>query len=304
MSHMSSSSIEQPIPAPARNEHVIMGNQSFVSTLGRAVAGELYKIRRRKMPKVLGTIAVVTIILASIFTSYFPTDKATLQNAFFTSITVTNFIGTLLLIILAGAVVGGDYSHGCIRLLLSRGPSRLQFLLAKLGAMLICMFIMLATLIVISLITWTLVSLIERQPIVLEPLTGAQILHTLLYMLTTALSLFTYSLLAISLSSWGKATAAGVTSVLTWWFLEGGIITLLSIVGSRLDNAFGTFLQAIPDYLIGNNLAALHANQEDYLTGQTHASLSDLHAGIVILVYLIVFTGITWWDLQKRDITN
>ena len=304
MSEVSSSSIEQPIPTSTRNKHVIMGSQSFISILGRAIAGELYKIRRRKMSKVLGTIAVMTVILASIFISYFPSGKPSLQNAFFTSITVTNFVGTLLLIILAGTIVGGDYSHGCIRLLLSRGPSRLQFLLAKLGAMLICVFIMLIALLIIGIITWLLVNLLEAHTLALSPLTGSQIVHTLLYVLTTALSLFTYCVLTISLSNWGRATAAGVTSVLIWWFLEGGIITLFSIVGSRFNNAFGAFLQAIPDYLIGNNLSALRANQEGYLTGQLQGSISDIHAGVVVLVYLIVFIGITWWMLQTRDVTN
>lgn len=304
MSDMSPSTIEQPLPASTRNAHVIMGSQSFISILTRAIAGELYKIRRRKMSKVLGTIAVMTVILASIFISYFPTSKPSLQNAFFTSITVTNFIGTLLLIILAGTIVGGDYSHGCIRILLSRGPSRLQFLLAKLGAMLICVFIMLIALLTIGIVTWLLINLLEAHTIALNALTGTQILHTLLYVLTTALSLFTYCVLAISISNWGKATAAGVTSVLIWWFLEGGFITLFSLVGSKFNNAFGSFLQAIPDYLIGNNLSTLRANQEGYLTGQLHVSLSDLHAGVVVLVYLIVFFGITWWMLRARDITN
>ena len=109
MSDMSPSVIEQTIPAPARNKHVIMGSQSFISVLSRAIVGELYKIRRRKMSKVLGTIAIITVILASIFTSDFSPAGASLQNAFFTSITVTNFIGTLLLTVLAGTIVGGEY---------------------------------------------------------------------------------------------------------------------------------------------------------------------------------------------------
>jgi ABC-type transport system involved in multi-copper enzyme maturation permease subunit len=177
MSDISSPIREQPITAPVRNEHVIMGSQSFISILGRAIGGELYKIRRRKMSKVLSTIAVVTVILALIFTSDFSTTKPSLQTAFFTSITVANFIGTLLIIILAGTIVGGEYSHGCIRLLLSRGPSRLQFLLAKLGAMLICVFIALISLIAVGIISWTLFCLLTGHTIALNPLTGTQILR-------------------------------------------------------------------------------------------------------------------------------
>jgi hypothetical protein len=110
--------------------------------------------------------------------------------------------------------------------------------------------------------------------------------------------------LTISLSSWGKATAAGVTSVLIWWFLEEGISSIFNILGNKFHNAFGIFLQAIPGYLIGNNLSALRTNQEDYLIRGSHGSISDLHAGLVILIYLVVSAGITWWTLQTRDITN
>ncbi len=304
MSDMLPSTMEQPIATPARNEHVVIGNQDFISILGRAIVGELYKIRRRKMSKVLGTIAIVTAILASIFTSTSSTTSPLLPNVLITSITVANFIGILLLIIMAGTIVGEEYSHGSIRLLLSRGPTRVQFLLAKIGAMLICVFIVLVSLIAVSIITWAIWNLPKDHTITVEPLTGLQILHILLYILTTMLSLFTYCVLTISLSSWGKATAAGVTGILIWWFLEGGISSIFTILGNKVHNAFGIFLQAIPNYLIGNNLSELRANQESYLINSPNGSNSDLRAGIVVLVYLIVSTGITWWTLQTRDITN
>jgi ABC-type transport system involved in multi-copper enzyme maturation permease subunit len=304
MSEMTSVTMEQPISAPARNEHVVMGSQHFISILGRSIAGELYKIRRRKMSKVLGTIAIVTAILASIFTSTATTTAPSLQSVLVDSITVANFIGVLLLIIMSGTIVGEEYSQGSIRLLLSRGPTRVQFLLAKIGAMLVCVFIVLISLVAVGIITWTIFGLPKGHTIAVEPLTGLQLLHILLYILATILSLFTYCVLTISLSSWGKATAAGVTAVLIWWFLEGGISSVFTIVGNKFDNAFGLFLQAIPSYLIGNNLSILRMNQEYYLTSNVNSSGSNLQAGLVVLVYLIVSTGITWWTLQTRDITN
>jgi ABC-type transport system involved in multi-copper enzyme maturation permease subunit len=304
MSDMSSATMEQPISAPERNEHVVMGSQNFISILGRSIVGELYKIRRRKMSKVLGTIAIVTAILASIFTSTATTTAPSLQSVLVDSITVANFIGVLLLIIMAGTIVGEEYSQGSIRLLLSRGPTRVQFLLAKIGAMLVCVFIVLISLVAVSIITWAIFGLPKGHTIAVEPLTGLQFLHILLYILATILSLFTYCVLTISLSSWGKATAAGVTAVLIWWFLEGGISSIFTIVGGKFDNAFGLFLQAIPSYLIGNNLSILRMNQEYYLTSGINRSDSNLQAGLVVLVYLLVSTGITWWTLQTRDITN
>ncbi len=43
-------------------------------------------------------------------------------------------VGIVLLVILVGTIAGGEYGTGTIRLLFIRGPTRTQFLLAKLGA--------------------------------------------------------------------------------------------------------------------------------------------------------------------------
>ncbi|GCE17911.1 ABC transporter permease [Dictyobacter kobayashii] len=302
MSNQTESTLEQPVPAPARSKNVVMGSQSFINVLGRSIAAELYKIRRRAMSKVLSTIAVVTVILALLFTN--STSSRLLPEVLNTIISVTNFIGTILFIILAGTIVGGEYSVGSIRLMLTRGPTRIQFLLAKLGAILACICIAYISLVVIGIITWMLLNLPTGRTIDLSVVNGIWLLHTVLYFLVTLLSVFTYCLLAISLSTWGKATAAGVTGVLIWWFLEGGISGLFSILGNRMQNAFGSFLAAIPDYFIGNNLGALRTNQQNYILGGAAGSIDDIHAGIVIIVYLLVFGGITWWALKARDITS
>lgn len=55
-------------------------------------------------------------------------------------------IPIIILIIVAGTIVGGDYSFGTIRLLFTRGPTRVQFLFAKVLA--------LATYSVIGMMVW------------------------------------------------------------------------------------------------------------------------------------------------------
>ncbi|GCE25741.1 hypothetical protein KDA_12250 [Dictyobacter alpinus] len=302
MNEVSQSMTEQPLPMPERSQNVIMGSQSFVSVLWRSIAGELYKIRRRAMSKILSTIAIATVVLALLLTN--TTASQLLPNAIYNIISFSNFIGSILFIILAGTIVGGEYSVGSIRLMLTRGPTRIQFLLAKIGAMLICVCIMLVSLIVIGIITWLVLNVPDGHRVDFSFLTGNWLLHTSLLILATILSLFTYSVLAICLSCWGKATAAGVTGVLIWWFLENAIGGLFTLLGSRMQNALGTFLVSIPDYFIGNNLNALRSNQQSYLFGDHAGTITDLHAGIVILFYLIIFGGLTWWFLQTRDITS
>lgn len=299
MSNIPQSTAEHIIPAPVRNQNVIIGKQSFLPVLCRAIAGELYKIRRRTMSKVLSTIAIMTVLLTLFFTL-----SHTLPETIETFLTAINIIGPILFIILAGTIVGDEYSVGSIRLMLTRGPTRLQFLLAKLGALLICVLLAILVLLVVDVLVWLIITLSAGAKLDLSFLTSNWNVHTTLSILTTGFSLFSYCALAVSLSSWGKATAAGVTGTLIWWFLEGTLSSLIEILGRGVHNVFGDFIATIPNYFIGNNLSALRANQQSYLAGGPAGSISDLQASIVIIAYLVVFTGLTWWSLQTRDITS
>ena len=100
MSKVSPSMTEPLLPMPERSKNVIMGNQSFISVLGRSIAGELYKIRRRAMSKVLSTIAIATIILALLFTNW--TSSQPLPDAIYMTLSIANFVGSILFIIQIG----------------------------------------------------------------------------------------------------------------------------------------------------------------------------------------------------------
>jgi len=47
-------------------------------------------------------------------------------------------LGAILIVILVGSMAGGEFSLGTVRLMFTRGPTRTQFLLAKVGATLVC----------------------------------------------------------------------------------------------------------------------------------------------------------------------
>ena len=66
MSSLPSTS-SQPSPIPQRSANLVMGNQGFVSVLLRSIGGELYKIRRRLMSKILLIIVVVIVVIAFSF---------------------------------------------------------------------------------------------------------------------------------------------------------------------------------------------------------------------------------------------
>jgi ABC-type transport system involved in multi-copper enzyme maturation permease subunit len=346
--------VEPKEPQFVRSKNVVMGKQDFTSVLLRAIGGELYKIQRRPLPKLLLLIGIVFIVLGfgvisigTLFTTsssvenYLPprcngssssiqgqclnhaptqhdlakaeqakqqdvkaaTAPLYLPGSLSAAVNLISFIGVILLIILAGTIVGGEYNVGSIRIMLTRGPTRTQFLLAKIGTMLICSLFTLIVLTLVGIITGALLNLPNGSSIDFKFLTGAWVLHSILFLLAAVFTLLLYSVLAICLSTLGKTTVAGVAGALMWWFLERILGSALEFFSLSNKGPFGDFLRAVPDYLIANNISALLNNQEQYMSGGSAGSISDLHAVLVLIVYLGSFIGIAWVS-QTRDITN
>jgi len=220
------------------------------------------------------------------------------------SVGVINTIGLVVLVILAGTIVGGEYGGGTVRLVFTRGPTRTQFLISKIGAILVCSALTVAVLTAIGIAVGALANFITGIGVDFRFFTGTWALHALLYLLIAILGLFVYSMIALFLSTMGKATAAGVAGALVWWVLEGIVGQILTAISFFNRGALGDFLKAIPDYFIGNNIGALLQNQSQYLSPGQPSTLSDLHALLVIAAYLILFIGLSWWISERRDVIN
>ena len=347
MSSMPSTS-GQPLSTPQRSESLVMGNQSFVSVLLRSTVGELYKIHRRLMPKILLPIAVFIVLIAFSFitlgtllvgssqtcqpanngqtqncrslSSTERTDLTTtismplrLPSSLTTTVSIIDLVGLVLLLILTGVITGGEYGAGTIRVLLTRGPTRTQYLLAKCLAILACIAVTMVFLIPLGITLGALYNLFTGINANFSFFTGDWVLHAVAYTLLEALKLFTYTMIALSLATLGRATAAGIAGGIVWWFLEGLLGGILTAVGVLISGATGDFLKAIPDYFLSNNFDALLTEQSHYLTASvrnaarsaaTTSTIPDWRAWLVIVVYLAVFIGTTWWGLEKRDVTN
>src|SRR5947209_16834917 len=139
-----------------RASSVHIGREDYASVLLRLVGMELYKIRRRTMSKVLSIISITAtlglfllIALAAILTrneaspeqvrSF--TEALRLPTSLTLIVQLLNTLGQILIIILVSTIVGGEYTSGTIRLMLTRGPTRTQLLLSKLGAAVVCIIL-------------------------------------------------------------------------------------------------------------------------------------------------------------------
>src|SRR5438034_4875320 len=212
--------------------------------------------------------------------------------------------GTILIIILIGSSAGGEFSIGTVRLMYTRGPTRLQFLLAKVAVAVVCAAIGILTITITGILIGQALNALSSIPQVLNFFSAGWIAHALLYLLVAMLDWFIYATIAIFFGTLGRSTVAGIVGALTWLFVEPILGSILKLAGTFSQGPFGNFLKAIPDYFIGNNTGALLQNQGQYIFGGSGSSLSDLHALIVLTVYMVVLVGLAWWINDGRDVTN
>lgn len=312
---------EHMTPPSARTSSVHMGRQDYLSVLLRLIGMELYKIRRRMMSKVLGIIsALVTvglfalIALVVFFISSDPRANVSaapaplhLPLSLYLIGQLLLSLGEVLIVILVSTIVGGEYSANTIRLMLTRGPTRTQLFCSKIGASIACIVLGVLGITLLGILTGELFNLIVGIGQNFAFFTTAWLGHALLYLLITMLALFVYATMALFLSTLGRATAAGIAGVLTWSFIVEPVISVIGTLGRSVSGPTGDFLQALPDYFISKNIGTLLQNQSSYLFGsQLSASNqgSDLHALLVLAVYLVLFIGFGWWIVVRRDVTN
>lgn len=309
-------------PLTTRVGTVILGRMDFISVLLRLIGMELYKIRRRLMSKVLGTLAALLAVLVPLVVGIelavnanVLSEQPVLRAAFSAPLRLPDSLelaatqnelnpAIILMIILVGSITGGELGIGTVRLIFTRGPWRGQFLLAKYGAALVCTVIGVLGMALVGVLAGQLINMMGGTPQDLSFFNAAWIGHALLYLLATMLNWFMYAVVAIFFSVLGRSTVAGIVGALTWFFVEPIVSSALTIAGGFSMGLLDAFLRALPDYLMGNNARALQLSQAHYLFGIADQSTPDLQRLIILAVYLVAFIGLTWWLNESRDVTN
>ena len=210
----------------------------------------------------------------------------------------------ILVIILVGTMVGGEYSLGTVRLLFTRGPTRLQFLLAKLVTSILCIVPAILFLTVLGVLLGEVLYSIFGFTTNWSFFTTDWLGHTILYVLLEALAWFAYAMLALFVGTLARSTVAAIVAPFIWSIVETVLRELINAFTNGSSGSLSNGVKAIPDYFIGNNVVALLDNQGHIVFGGAPSSLSDIHALSVLAVYLVVFIGLSCWLTVKRDVTN
>jgi len=314
---------ESATPPSSRASSVLMGRQDYISAILRLTGMELYKIRRRLMSKVLSFISVLSVLslfgllaLAAFLMAKDGTpsdailrfsEALRLPGSLSLIVQLLLTLGQILVIILVSTIVGGEYTDKTVRLMLTRGPSRTQFLLSKIGASTVCIMLGVVGIVLLGIFTGLLLNFTTGIVPTFDFFSASWLGHSVLYLLITMLGLLTYAMMALFLSTLGRATAAGLAGVLTWSFLIEPVIGVVGLFGRSISGPLGSFFQSLPDYLIGSNISVLLQNQDSYIfptpsAQQVPSQSSDIHALLVLLAYLVVFIGVALWVNKRRDV--
>jgi ABC-2 type transport system permease protein len=315
---------------PVEANSVMMGRQDYLSVLLRLTGMELYKLRNRAMSVVLGTIGVLAIVMAflliTLLAVIFLGSSATQQEvssisqllrlpfSLYVTVWVLFTLGQVLIVILVGAMAGGEYGVGTIRLLFTRGPARWQFLIAKMLAAISCIAIGVVAITLVGILVGQLLNFVTGIAPAFDFFSAAWLGYALLYLLSTMFCLFVYAMMALFIATLGRSTAAGIAGAFVWIFVVEPVVKVVCSISAAVSKGITAGIaRSIPDYLLSNNMSALLANQNESLFGTRIASflalfgsfqLSNLHALLVLVGYLILFTGLTWLINEYRDITN
>lgn len=232
-------------------------------------------------------------------------------------------MGIILFCIMAAALVGSEYSSGTLRLTLSRGTRRGQLIAAQVSALAILSLAVAGLILVLAAIVGaTIGPLIGGSLPTFSPATGIELLA---YWLANSLGVFAFGLIAFFMSTLSRNVIAGIGVSLGYLILESVVGNILYYAGSSMQSSLGNFLQHIPDYLVGYNTGALAhlaavspISLYSSLPTQTASGtvvtsnglpgpgsgIDTLHALIIILVYCLLFGGLSYLFLRRRDVTE
>ena len=233
-------------------------------------------------------------------------------------------MGIILFCIMTAGLVGGEYGTGTLRLTLSRGTQRGQVIAAQVMALAILSLIVSVFILALTALVGAIVGPVIGGTIPAFSLgAGAELLA---YWLVNALAIFAFALIALLMSTLSRNVIAGIGVALGYLIFESIAGNVLYFAGVSLNSSFGNFISHIPDYLIGYNTGALtHLAAKapialypvmEQFSGSSGSSggpttllgpgnsIDVLHALLVIAVYCVLFGGLSYLFLRRRDVTE
>ncbi len=258
----------------------------------RLIGAELLKMRRRMMTYVLlitliTVMTLVFVVVGSVAGSFFQE----VGNGFGRELPAIPFnsvyaitgelvfgLGSLLVIIYVGGIVGGDYSWGVLRNAFSRGESRIAYALAKAAALAIVVSIGVSIAFVIGALMVLGVATTARIDLG-SPFTADALTDLVKALGLGLLVLFERGAIGFAVSVVLRSQVAGIVVGVILYIAEPFISNILTVVSLINQTGVSTGPSTTPDrsqflpFSIGSSVLA-----------EGHASLASFSAGLTPIV--------------------
>ena len=293
--------------------------------MARLIKAEIYKLRKRSMTYILlaillGFIALLLSIMqvgeaststtTTIVNGVATTQvvKAVAANIFFMkdaiSVGITlscGLVGLVLAVVLIANATGSEYGWNTMRPYLLCSESRLKMATAKLIASAIFIVAGIITGVVFAILLGALFTALRGYSWSLGSGLMSFTGHQLLNIVRGLYTILPYILLAFLFTVLGRSVAAGIGFGIGAYVAESIITGVLSMTHG--------WLAKIPNYLLSINVSKINSLAQSsggvsINIGSSSTAPSALHAFIVLAVYCIVFTAVSFTVFQKRDVTG
>jgi ABC-type transport system involved in multi-copper enzyme maturation permease subunit len=213
-----------------------------------------------------------------------------------------NGIGGFCAVILAAGIMGSEYNWGTLRVQLARLPDRRQYLLAKLGTLLLLVL----TGIAIALVVGVLLGLLYGS--VLGTLGNISMRDVLLLPVGILRSLYImlpYMMFAVAMSIFGRSVMAGVVGGVFLSVLDAstGMPSLLAAIDNpQVEFFFNLLIQQNVNTLVVLN-RNIYGIDPTLTMNLNPGSLPPVwQAMLVIGIYTLLFFGYAYALLMRRDV--
>jgi ABC-type transport system involved in multi-copper enzyme maturation permease subunit len=275
---------------------------------------ELLKIWKRPLSWIIMGLAVVSVV-GTLMGAYRLLQSGSLYNATTdqvisleegiknfilpaalpAALEITRTVGSWLLVIFTAIFIGMEEAWGTLRVMLSTGISRGQYLAGKLGALLVVV----VGFVLVALLSGAVTAYIIQSTTniaIAGPFVGSVWASLFLMNVRVIAVLYVSILLTVFATIVSRSQVTGIAVGLGYYLFEA--------VAKNLFDSLGPLGETVRSLLIGNNITTIMAL--NHFGSETVAELSPPvgEAFVALILYAILFIGGSWLIFSRRDITS
>ncbi len=264
---------------------------------------EAVKMRHRWMPRILILImlAVIALLFWGIGTGSNRNDLL-FPRSLVASLVFGAFVAPFLWPVLAGAWSGNEYGWGTVRLILTRRPNRVEYVLSSVVVLILTATLALLLALVVGLIGGGIVALVTGHSFAFTVGLSANFWLTVVKTFVVILYVITYYLiLAFAAGTIFQSPAAGIGIGIGSWIAQQVI--------SGIFDALGNPWKSIADHFpVTYTSSALERVVSGSLGGRfirpTAGSPGEVQSIIALAIYMAILAALTLYFITTRDVTS